>query len=174
VSTLLAQGGRPFLEAVRTLHERVRFCSRCGTVRDERERAGDHRPAERVCPACGMGVLLVASRDALPSDGMSFVIATDDLRISAVSEAAERIFGMPEPDLIGNNLLRVMTSPGHEDELALRVSRAANGARAVRMIPVRLLLGDRPAFGRLEARIASCGPPRGALVALDPITASLP
>jgi PAS domain S-box-containing protein len=174
VSTLLAQSGRPFLTAVRTLHERIRFCSRCGMVRDERERQGDTRPAERVCPDCGMGVLLAAPREALPGEGMSFLIVTDDLRISAVSEAAERIFGGPEADLIGTNLLRVMTSPEGDDELALRVARAATGTRAVRTIPVRLLRGDRPAFGRLEARVASCGPPRGALVALDPITARLP
>jgi PAS domain-containing protein len=168
VTTLLAQGGRPFLEAVRSPNDRIRFCSRCGNVREERAPRGDRRP-ERVCSDCGMGVLLAASREALPAEGMSFLIVTNDLRISAVSEAAERLFGSPEPDLIGTNLLRVMTSPDSDDELALQVARAANGARGVAIVPIRLMRGDRPVFGRLEARVTACGPPRGALVALEPM-----
>jgi PAS domain-containing protein len=169
VTTLLAQGGRPFLETVRSLHDRVRFCSRCGNVREERPPRGDKRP-ERVCPDCGMGVLLAASPEALPAEGMSFLIVTSDLRISAVSEAAERLFGAPEPELIGMTLLRVMSGQDSDDELALRVARAANGARGVTVVPIRLIRGDRPVFGRLEARVSACGPPRGALVALEPMT----
>lgn len=174
MSTLLGRRARPFLPAVRTLHERVRFCSRCASVWEARSGQDGERAAERVCPACGMGVLLSASSDALPGEGAAFVIATDDLRVSAVSKAAERLFGVPEPELIGTRLLRLMTSPEGDDELALRVSRAAYGTRAVRPIQIRLLLGQRPAFARLDARIASCGPPRGALVALEPLAASLP
>jgi PAS domain-containing protein len=165
----MALADRPFLGSVRSaLTDRIRFCSRCGIVREERELGFNPPDLERVCNDCGMGVMLNAGRDALPNAGMAFLIVTDDLRISAVSEAAERIFGS-ETELLGTMLFTAMTCPLGLEELALRIARAAGGDRDVILVPIELERGARPSFRRLEARIASCGPPRGALVAIEPL-----
>jgi hypothetical protein len=167
----MALADRPFLGSVRSaITDRVRFCSRCGVVREEKELRFCPPDVERVCSDCGMGVLLVCGRDALPNDHMAFLVVTDDLRISAVSEAAERIFGS-EPDLVGTMLFASISCPLGLEELALRVSRAASGDRDVILLPISLERGARPGFRGLEARVASCGPPRGALVALEPLLA---
>jgi hypothetical protein len=165
----MALADRPFLGSVRSaLTDRIRFCSRCGVTREERDLAFNPPDVERVCADCGMGVMLVCERDALPSDGMAFLIATEDLRISAVSEAAERIFGA-EMDLVGSMLFTTISCPLGLEELALRVGRAAGGDRDVILLPIALERGARPGFRDLEARVSSCGPPRGALVALEPL-----
>ena len=164
----MALADRPFLGSVRSaLTDRIRFCSRCGIVREERELGFNPPDLERVCSDCGMGVMLSAGRDALPDSRMSFLIATEDLRISAVSEGAERIFG-PETELLGKMLFTAMTSPLGLEELALRIARAAGGGRDVVLLPIELERG-RPGYTRLEARIAACGPPRGALVTIEPL-----
>jgi hypothetical protein len=165
----MALADRPFLGSVRSaLTDRIRFCSRCGVTREERDLAFNPPDVERVCADCGMGVMLVCERDALPGDGMAFLIVTEDLRISAVSEAAERIFG-PEMELVGTMLFSTISCPLGLEELALRVGRAAGGDRDVILLPIELERGARPSFRDLEARVASCGPPRGALVALEPL-----
>jgi ribosomal protein S27AE len=165
----MALADRPFLGSVRSaLTDRIRFCSRCGVVREERELSFTPPDLERVCSDCGMGVMLSAGRDALPTSGLAFLIVTEDLRISAVSEAAERIFGC-ETDLLGSMLFTAMTSPLGLEELALRIARAASGGRDVVLIPIELERGARPSFRPLKARVSSCGPPRGALVAIEPL-----
>ena len=167
----MALADRPFLGSVRSaITDRIRFCSRCGVVREERELPFNPPDMERVCGDCGMGVMLTAGRDALPTSGMAFLIVTEDLRISAVSEAAERIFGS-ETELLGSMLFTTMTSPLGLEELALRIARAAGGDRDVILIPIELERGARPSFRRLEARVSNCGPPRGALVAIEPLLA---
>ena len=165
----MALADRPFLGSVRSaLTDRIRFCSRCGILREEREVGFNPPDMERVCSDCGMGVMLSTGRDALPGSGLAFLIVTEDLRISAVSEAAERIFGS-ETGLLGSMLFATMTSPLGLEELVLRIARAASGDRDVVLIPIELERGARPGFRRLEARVASCGPPRGALVAIEPL-----
>jgi hypothetical protein len=167
----MALADRPFLGSVRSaIADRIRFCSRCGVIREERELAFSPPDLERVCNDCGMGVMLNAGRDALPTGGMAFLIVTEDLRISAVSEAAERIFGC-ETDLLGSMLFMAMTSPLGLEELALRIARAARGDRDIVLVPIELERGARPSFRHLEARVAHCGPPRGALVAIEPLLA---
>lgn len=165
----MALADRPFLGSVRSaLADRIRFCSRCGMVREERELSFAPPDLERVCNDCGMGVMLSAGRDALPGSNMSFLIVTEDLRISAVSEGAERIFGS-ETELLGKMLFTAITSPLGLEELALRIARAAGGDRDVILIPIELERGGRPGYSRLEARVAHCGPPRGALVTIEPL-----
>src|SRR5919201_4321449 len=120
----MALADRPFLGSVRTaLTDRIRFCSRCGITCEERELGAKPAGLERVCSRCGMGVMLSCSRDALPTDGMSFLIVTEDLRVSAVSEAAERIFGQ-ETELLGTMLFTTMACPLGLEELALRIASA--------------------------------------------------
>ena len=144
---------------------RVHFCSRCGAFPTGRDRRRPGPDVERVCGVCGMGVMLGSPRGALTHPGAAFVVVTDDLRVSAVSQPAEALFGA-EPEVIGSTLLGLISSPLGDDELATRVALAANGGREVVELPVRIQASRGPESFR--ARIAPCGPPRGALVTVAP------
>jgi hypothetical protein len=122
--------------------EGARFCSRCG-----RTAAPD--TAERVCPACGLGLMLWCRRDELP--GPAFAVVGADLSVKAVSEAGEGLFDgeLPDPD----------------SELAAAVRRAA-----VR----RTAAPQAVRAGSLLLRVSTCGPPRAALVAVQEPLHSLP
>lgn len=145
--------------------ERVRFCSRCGELADGRHSEGPGR--SRVCTACGMGVYLECTRDALGSLGTFFLVVGEDLRVAAVSEGAEGIFG-EEEGLVGAPLEELLTSPLGEDSLTRTVRRAALGVREHVAVPIEAAVDSARGFGRLEARVSPCGPPRAALVAIEP------
>src|SRR3954466_3901912 len=95
----------------------IRFCSRCGHPSEEPARRHERFPRERVCRRCGMGMMLTSSRDALPGTAAAFLVVTFDLRVSAVSEAGEKIFGR-EQSLMSKPLLDLLSSPLGNDQLA--------------------------------------------------------
>jgi hypothetical protein len=122
----------------------------------------------RVCDRCEEGVLLTCRRDALlPSDSAAFLICTYELTVSAVSEAGEPIFGTQDA-LAGAQLLDLATCPLGDDQLARHASLAAQRAREPVVVPMRLRSAEGEALGMLAARIATCGPPRAALVTVQP------
>jgi len=113
-----------------------------------------------------MGVMLATPRKALPGAGAAFVVVTREGKISAVSEAAEPLVGA-EPGLLGMPVASALTSADGDDRLARQVARAAGAGREVTkatLTPV-LQAGENPT--RLSTRIASCGPPRAALLVLE-------
>ena len=138
--------------------EQARFCSRCGAQPVGRRRS-DRPSLERVCGVCGMGIMLGCPRDAAPSQGAAFLVVTDDLRVTAVSEGAEIFFG-PELERLGSTLLSILSSAG----LGVEVARAANGARHAALLTARVAAPD--GGPQLRARVSSCGPPRAALILL--------
>jgi PAS domain-containing protein len=131
----------------------VRFCSSCGEVAEN----GTQR---RVCPSCGLGVLLSASPDALPKASGGFAVVDRDLRVTAVSAAGVRILG---EDATGRLLPSLVSARDGNGELSRQVARAASGLSGTARLEVSVA-GRR---GRFEARISPCGPPRAALVALE-------
>jgi hypothetical protein len=135
----------------------VRFCSRCG-----------HSPEERlrVCEACGMGVVLTGTRAEPSLHGTAFLICTHELTVTAVSRAAERIFGK-QAGLLGAPLLELVTCPLGEDQLGRHAALAALRPSDPVVLPLRLLSPKRSAVGTLAARITTCGPPRAALVTVE-------
>jgi hypothetical protein len=145
----------------------IRFCSRCGTPSDASADRPQHGP--RVCERCGMGMLLTCTRDAMPGEAAAFLIATFEMRVSAVSQAGERIFGS-EQSLVGMPVLDLIGSPLGDDQLGRYVGQAAQRACDPVVMPVRLLDEAKPAVkvGTLAARIATCGPPRAALITVEP------
>jgi hypothetical protein len=143
----------------------IRFCSRCGHPADEP--AGRPELRRRICERCEEGVLLSCSRDALPGDAAAFVICTYDLSVTAVSQAGERIFGKEE-EVVGGSLLGLVTSPLGDDQLARHAGLAAQRACDPVVMPLRLASPGAEAVGTLAARIATCGPPRAALVTVEP------
>ena len=145
--------------------DRVRFCSRCGE--EAAPRLFTSQPeAGRVCASCGLGLVLACAPAAQPAAGSPFLVVTDDLRISAVSEGAEPIFGT-EDSLVGTLFLSLISSAIGDAELARRVEAAAKGSRQVVTLPVYAASKQARRGGALAARIASCGPPRGALILID-------
>jgi hypothetical protein len=116
-----------------------------------------------------MGMILTCPRDALPGDAAAFMILDYELRVSAVSEAGERVFGK-EQGLIGAGLLDLVTSPMGDDQLVRKTSIAAQRPCDATVVPVRLVQppANAGALGTLAARIATCGPPRAALLTVEP------
>lgn len=114
-----------------------------------------------------MGVLLSCRRDALSGDAAAFLICTYELTVSAVSEAGERIFGAQDR-LAGAHLLDLATCPLGDEQLARHAALAAQRARELVVVPMRLRSDEGAALGTLAARIATCGPPRAALVTVEP------
>jgi hypothetical protein len=143
----------------------IRFCSRCGHPSEEPPGRPDLR--RRVCQRCGMGMMLSCGRDALPGDGAAFIILTYELTVSAVSEGGERLFG-GEGAVTGTHLLDLLTSPLGDDQLMRRVGQATQRAGEPMVLPVRLIEERTSRIGTLAARVATCGPPRAALVTLEP------
>jgi PAS domain-containing protein len=138
------------------------FCSRCGE-HSERPPRG-----RRVCETCEAGVLLSCAGDALPAVTAAFLICTSELTVTAMSEAAEAIFGRPEADLVGAGLLDLLTSPVGDEQVARHAGLAALRESGPVTMPLRVVAEDAPRLGTLSARIATCGPPRAALVVLEP------
>jgi len=145
-----------------------RFCSRCGEPAMDPP-AGDAPPAleQRVCGVCGMGILLRCNPDALPGAGTAFLITNHALEIAAVSEAAEAIFA-PEEKLTGTNLMDLLSSTIGDRRLAKTVSRAALRVHDAVTVPARLTGDKAEEIGTMAARISTCGPPRAALIAVEP------
>lgn len=145
-----------------------RFCSRCGEPTMEPPAGSEPPPFEqRVCGVCGMGILLRCNPDALPGAGSAFLIADHKLEIAAVSEAAESIFA-PEEKLIGTGLMDLLTSTIGDRRLAKTVSRAALRVHDAVTVPTRLTGPKADEIGTMACRISTCGPPRAALIAVEP------
>jgi hypothetical protein len=143
----------------------IRFCSRCGAPGEDT--TGRPELRRRVCDGCGMGVMLTSPGDALPGPGAPFIVATSELAVSAVSLAGDKLFG-DEDELMGAQLLSVLTSPLGDHQLEQHVRRAAQNRSETVALPVRLVADDAPRVGTLSARIATCVSPRAALVAVEP------
>jgi len=143
----------------------IRFCSHCGQPSEEPPGRNHPITGKRVCEVCGMGLMLTCGRDALPGAGAAFLVARFDLSVSALSQAGERLFGL-EQDVAGRYLLDLLTSPLGDDTLARHVGQAAQRARDAVVMPVRLR--QSKSARAMAARIATCGPPRAALVTVEP------
>jgi len=145
----------------------IRFCTRCGHPSEEPPSRPERGLGERVCRRCEMGLMLSCSRDALPGSAAAFLVVTFEMCVSAVSEAGERIFGA-EQSVVGSPVLDLLTSPLGDDQLARHVGTAAQRAYDPVVMPVRLVSDGAARVGTMAARVASCGPPRAALVTVEP------
>jgi len=135
------------------------FCTHCASLFDE---PGARR---RVCPRCGLGVVLTCSSATLDAAGAAFFVVTSDLRVSAGSKQAEDLFSVHD-GTFGRPLLSLVTSPAGVGELARLVSAAAGGTMAPSTIPVESASAKLDDVA-LEARIGGCGNPPAALVVVE-------
>jgi hypothetical protein len=118
-----------------------------------------------VCDRCESGVLLSCRTESLPGD--AFVICTYELQVSAVSEAGEEVFGAQD-ELIGSQLLDLATCPLGDDQLARYVALAAARPQSPVVVPLKLRSERGDELGMLAGRITTCGPPRAALLTVQP------
>lgn len=114
-----------------------------------------------------MGVVLSCGHDSLPREPAAFLIVDQDLSIRAVSERGERFFG-EEARLVGRHLLELVSSPLGSDQLARNTSLAAHRRCETLVMPLRLISSRASDVGTMAARISTCGPPRAALMAVEP------
>ena len=129
----------------------ARFCTHCGVVTDDAPR--------RVCPGCGLGIVLSCAREAAPRPDAPFLVVTTDLRVSAASAATESLFGNPD-ELVGRRLLDLVRGDG---AFPRQVARAAMGSGKPATAWVRTGEHGRPH----KTRIVTCGDPPAALVVLS-------
>ena len=134
-----------------TRHDAIRFCTHCGVVTDD--------ASQRVCPLCGLGVVLSCDRSVAPRADAPFLVVTTDLRVSAASAAAEALFGDPDA-LVGRPMLDLLRGDG---ALPRQVARAAMGSTRSTTAWVRTAEHGRPR----KARIAACGNPPAAIIVLS-------
>ena len=163
------RSGRPALALVPAPEPRqstpsVSFCSHCGA----RPAADQRGPASRVCGTCELGLMLECQADQAPAPDGAFLVLDASLSVCAVSAAAERLLATRETEAVNRHVTELIMPADAEAQgranLAAAVTWAARGdAEGCRVVV-------RPAntFGvRLSTRIATCGPPRAALLVFD-------
>jgi hypothetical protein len=141
-----------------------RFCGHCGAASAIETPA----PVDRVCGACGLGVLLEARSDVVPGVDDAFLVVDSSLSVQAISWRAELALGVREQRAVNRHVTELLIAAGVEDQrthgLAVAITRAAGGEQD----PARVFVRPSSTFGvRLQARIAACGPPPAALLVLE-------
>ncbi len=126
-------------------------------------------PTARVCRSCGFGLLLEAREDAVPSPHDAFLVVDSALLVQAMSREAQLLLGIGEELAIDRPVGELLAPADAESQgstgFAARIAHAASGDDAG---TARSFVRPWNTFGvRLRARIATCGPPRAALVVLE-------
>jgi hypothetical protein len=124
----------------------------------------------RVCPACGLGLLLQTRADTAPGPGDAFMVVDSALTVQAVSARAEQVLGVIEHQVVNRHLTELLipgeAEPILDGSVAGAITRAACGLGGQ---PRRFTVRPSQTFGvRMVARITACGPPPAALLVLDP------
>jgi PAS domain-containing protein len=142
------------------------FCGHCAAPSPH---GAPPAPTARVCSSCGLGLLLEAREDAVPDASDAFLVVDSRLLVQAMSREAQTLLGLNEEDAVDRPVAELLVPADAEAQgrvgFAASVAQAASGddpdnGRAV----------VRPwnTFGvRMRARIATCGPPRAALIVLE-------
>lgn len=126
-------------------------------------------PTARVCTSCGLGLLLEAREDAVPSPGDAFLVVDSSLLVQAVSREAQSLLAMTEEMAIDKPVAELLVPADAESQgrtgFAAAIATAADGQDPD---TARSFVRPWNTFGvRLRARIATCGPPRAALIVLE-------
>ena len=126
-------------------------------------------PTARVCASCGLGLLLEAREDAVPDSRDAFLVVDSQLLIQAMSREAQTLLGVTEEAAIDKPVADLLVPADAEAQgragFAAAIAQAADGQDPE---SARAFVRPWNTFGvRLRAKIATCGPPRAALIVLD-------
>src|SRR5437764_11238862 len=141
------------------------FCGHCGRSPDGVARKAD--VPSRVCPSCGMGLLLQAPAEFAPSQSDPFLVVDGSLTICALSRTAEELLGVSETEAVNRHIGEFLVPGDAEaptsENLGALLAWAARGDAPASSVVVR----PTNTFGvRYWARVGPCGPPRAALLVL--------
>ncbi len=154
----LVSGGRDTPETYRW------FCGHCAAPSPG---GAAPPPTARVCTRCGLGLLLETRDDAVPDPRDAFLVVDSRLLVQAMSREAQTLLGLAEEDAVDrpvSELLVPADAEGERSGLAAAIAEASAGDESDGRAYVR----PWNTFGvRMRARIATCGPPRAALIVLD-------
>ena len=154
----LVSGGRETSETFRW------FCGHCAAPSPG---GTAPPPTARVCTRCGLGLLLETREDAVPDARDAFLVVDSRLLVQAMSREAQTLLGLAEEDAVDrpvSELLVPADAEGERGGLAAAIAEAASGGES----DGRAFVRPWNTFGvRMRARIATCGPPRAALIVLD-------
>src|SRR5437588_6451560 len=161
---------RPALRLVQSagVAEPVEFAWFCGHCAAPSRGEQPPAPMARVCRSCGLGVMLETRRDAAPSHRDAFLVIDSSLLVQAMSWRAETLLGVTEDSAVNRPVVQLLVPADAEAGRPARFAAALADAAAGADDPVNAFVRPWNTFGvRLRARIASCGPPRAALVVLE-------
>jgi len=140
------------------------FCGHCAAPAPGDEPPA---PAARVCRSCGLGLLLEARADAVPSERDAFLVIDGSLLVQAMSRRAQTLLAVSEEEAVNRPVAELLVSADAEargNRVATAIADAAQGSGE----PVNVFVRPWNTFGvRMRARIAPCGPPRAALLVLQ-------
>ena len=110
-----------------------------------------------------------AREDAVPSNGDAFLVVDAALMVQAMSREAQSLLGVTEELAIDKPVAELLVPADAESQsrtgFAAAITHAADGQDPETS---RRFVRPWNTFGvRLRARIATCGPPRAALVVLE-------
>jgi PAS domain-containing protein len=126
-------------------------------------------PTARVCTRCGLGLLLETREDAVPDPRDAFLVVDSQLLVQAMSREAQTLLGLAEEDAVDRPVAELLVPADAEgDERGGCAAAIASAAAGDEPEGARTYVRPWNTFGvRLRARIATCGPPRAALIVLD-------
>jgi PAS domain-containing protein len=107
--------------------------------------------------------------DAVPGDREAFLVVDSQLLVQAMSHEAQRFLALSEEEAVDKPVAELLVPADAEAQgptgFAAALAQAADGQDPE---TTRRFVRPWNTFGvRLRARIATCGPPRAALVVLE-------
>lgn len=126
-------------------------------------------PSARVCRSCGLGLLLEAREDTIPSAREAFLVIDSALLVQAMSREAQTLLAMTEEVAVNRPVAELLVPADAETQgstgFAATIAQAADGEYAE---ATHRFVRPWNTFGvRVRARISTCGPPRAALIVLE-------
>jgi PAS domain-containing protein len=140
------------------------FCTYCGRPPMEAH------PRRRVCDRCQLGMILRAPAGDAPRLRDAFLIVDDKLTVQAISQRAELLLGVEEPDgvfALLDDFLQPLDRRFDGVDVALLLTLAVTGSPPQHAFEL-VAVGDPRQ--RFLARVASCGKPPAALLVLAAAT----
>jgi hypothetical protein len=142
------------------------FCGHCASPSPDGEPPA---PNARVCTECGFGLLLETRSDVVPTDKDAFLVVDAALLVQAMSHQAEKLLGVGEELAVNRPVAELLVGADAEARGKASFAQAVADAAAGDGDPLYATVRPWNTFGvRMRARVAPCGPPRAALVVLDP------